>query len=198
MSLTRRSTLVGVATMAAAAHAAVKTPKGPGLIMSEGPAGWWDSERCSCPRVLRNDDGSWSMRYYGRDPSFDDAFTLPTGRIGHARSKDGVTWERMRGPLTMGAVFEASSDPNRFDCGHVGVGGVSRDGDQVFRRRSDRHHHAAQHVEGFSDASRSRHVARWPELDADRRPLSRRDAGCRQAGRIRRRHGRLAAPAEGG
>ncbi len=125
-----RRTILGAAALLATskAEAAVKTPKGPGLILSEGPDGWWDSERASCPRVLRNTDGTWSMWYYGRDPTFDDAYTLPTGRVGHARSNDGITWERVRGPLTMGAVFEASPDKTRFDCGHVGVGGVSRQG----------------------------------------------------------------------
>ena len=130
--INRRTMLAAGAALATIdAEAAVKTPKGPGLIMSEGPSGWWDSERCSCPRVLRNADGTWSMWYYGRDPSFDDAFTLPTGRIGHARSNDGITWERVRGPLTMGAVMEASPDKTRFDCGHVGVGGVSRQGEEL-------------------------------------------------------------------
>lgn len=132
MRLGRRQTLAGFgALISAPASAAVKVPKGPGLILSEGPEGRWDSERCSCPRVLRNADGSWSMWYYGRDPGFDDSYSLPTGRIGHARSDDGIKWNRVTGPLTMGAVLEASSDPNRFDSGHVGVGGISREGEEL-------------------------------------------------------------------
>jgi hypothetical protein len=96
-------------------------PSGPGLIFGPGPAGSWDSERVSCPRVLRAADGSWLMWYYGRDPGFDRRITLPTGRVGLARSADGIRWERVPGPLTMGAVFEPHPDPARFDSGHVGI-----------------------------------------------------------------------------
>jgi hypothetical protein len=99
-------------------------PGGPGLIFGPGPAGSWDAERVSCPRVLRAADGSWLMWYYGRDPGFDRRITLPTGRVGLARSTDGIHWERVRGPLTMGAVFEPHADPARFDSGHVGVSDV--------------------------------------------------------------------------
>ena len=35
--------------------------KGAGRIFGPGPEGWWDSERVSCPRVLRNPDGGWIM-----------------------------------------------------------------------------------------------------------------------------------------
>jgi hypothetical protein len=99
-------------------------PSGPGLIFGPGPAGSWDAERVSCPRVLRAADGSWLMWYYGRDPGFDRRITLPTGRVGLARSADGIRWERVRGPLTMGAVLEPHPDPARFDSGHVGVSDV--------------------------------------------------------------------------
>ncbi len=73
---------------------------------------------------MRGADGVWKMWYYGRDASFDRQILLPTGRCGLATSVDGVHWERVRGPLTMGAVFEPSSDPGRFDSAHLGVSDV--------------------------------------------------------------------------
>jgi hypothetical protein len=91
----------------------------PGLVLGPGPAGWWDSERVSCPRVLRMPDGTWKMWYYGRDPAFDREINMQTGRVGLAESKDGFHWKRVKGPLTMGSVFEPSSG-DRFDNGHVG------------------------------------------------------------------------------
>ncbi|MDX2225437.1 MAG: hypothetical protein SFV21_21975 [Rhodospirillaceae bacterium] len=141
--MTRRTAATSLAAMAglgvraataaegeAAPTGPIKVPTGPGLLFREGPPGWWDSERCSCPRVLRGADGVWRMWYYGRDPDFDDSYILPTGRIGLATSSDGIAWQRVRGPLTMGAVLEPSADETRFDSGHVGVGGVSHDNDQ--------------------------------------------------------------------
>ncbi|MCS7003422.1 MAG: glycosyl hydrolase, partial [Dehalococcoidia bacterium] len=95
-------------------------PSNPGLLFGPGPEGWWDSERCSAPTVLRLPDGTWRMYYYGRDATFDRAINFPAGRSGVAESTDGVRWTRVRGPLTLGAVFEPSADPTRFDCGHVG------------------------------------------------------------------------------
>jgi predicted GH43/DUF377 family glycosyl hydrolase len=92
----------------------------PGMILGPGPAGWWDSERVSCPRVLRLADGRWRMWYYGRDPSFDREINMQSGRVGLAESRDGLRWTRIRGPLTMGAVFEPSTG-DRFDSGHVGI-----------------------------------------------------------------------------
>ena len=132
-TFTRRETLALAGTAVAASSLitpAIAAPKGPGLILPEGPAGSWDSERTSCPRVLREADGVWKMWYYGRDPSFDNAYSLPTGRVGLAESKDGIHWNRVKGPLTMGAVLEPSADPARFDSGHVGVGSVMRDNNQ--------------------------------------------------------------------
>jgi len=97
----------------------------PGLVLTPGSQGWWDSERVSSPQVMRCPDGTWKMWYYGRDASFDRQINLPTGRCGLAISPDGVHWERLRGSLTMGAVFEPSSDQSRFDSAHVGVSDVN-------------------------------------------------------------------------
>jgi len=94
----------------------------PGLVLGPGPEGWWDSERVSCPTVLLEPDGSWKMWYYGRDPTFDRMINMPTGRSGLAISQDGITWERARGPLTMGAVLEPSpATVDRFDNSNVGI-----------------------------------------------------------------------------
>ncbi|MGH7999170.1 MAG: glycosyl hydrolase [Brasilonema sp.] len=103
----------------------ITTVNQPGLIFTPGPEGWWDSERVSSPHVMRCLDGSWKMWYYGRDASFDREINLPTGRCGLAISTNGVDWQRVKGPLTMGAVFEPSPDPSRFDSAHVGVSNVT-------------------------------------------------------------------------
>lgn len=103
-------------------------PAQPGLILGPGPAGWWDCERVSGPRVLRCADGRWRMWYYGRDPAFDREINLPTGRCGLATSADGVHWVRERGPLTDGAVLEPHPDATRFDCGHVAVSDLHETG----------------------------------------------------------------------
>jgi hypothetical protein len=66
------------------------------------------------------------MWYYGRDAAFDPAIRLPSGRIGFARSSDGIRWQRVQGPATRGAVMDPSDDPSRFDSAHVGVGDVER------------------------------------------------------------------------
>ena len=98
--------------------------KNAGLIFTPGSENWWDSERISNPIVMHCGDRNWKMWYYGRDPNFDRAINLPTGRCGLAISEDGIHWERVRGNLTMGAVLEPSSDENRFDSGHIGVNDV--------------------------------------------------------------------------
>lgn len=107
-------------------------PGGPGLLFGPGPQGSWDSERVSSPRVLLGEDGVWRMWYYGRDPSFDRMINLPTGRCGLAVSDDGIHWRRQPGPGVMGSVFDPSEDDSRFDCGHVGVSDVVRDGDAFY------------------------------------------------------------------
>ncbi|MBU7586245.1 MAG: glycosyl hydrolase [Nostoc sp. TH1S01] len=96
----------------------------PGLVLTPGPEGWWDSERISSPQVLRCLDGTWKMWYYGRDAEFDRQINLPTGRCGLAISADGIHWQRVPGSLTQGAVFEPHPAPQRFDSAHVGVSNV--------------------------------------------------------------------------
>ncbi|MCS7001395.1 MAG: glycosyl hydrolase [Dehalococcoidia bacterium] len=98
-----------------------------GLVLGPGPEGWWDSERVSSPQVKIMPDGTYRMWYYGRDATFDRQINLPTGRTGLATSTDGIHWERVRGPLTMGAVLDPSDNPNRFDCAHVGVTDIVED-----------------------------------------------------------------------
>jgi hypothetical protein len=120
--------LGGVLVNRAPAADPVPPASEPGLILRPGPPGWWDSERVSCPRVLREGNGQWRMWYYGRDPTFNRAINLPSGRSGMATSKDGIHWERVRGPLTMGAVLEPSVPEERFDSGHVGITDVHPDG----------------------------------------------------------------------
>jgi hypothetical protein len=77
--------------------------------------------------VLRLADDTWLLWYYGRDRGFDRQIGLPSGRIGLARSDDGLTWQRVAGPCTQGAVLDPHPDPERFDSAHVGVGSVMRD-----------------------------------------------------------------------
>jgi len=100
----------------------------PGLVLGPGPKGWWDTDQVSSPQVLREPDGTWKMWYYGRDATFDPMIGLPSGRCGMAVSRDGVTWERIRGPLTMGAVFEpVPPTEDRFDNSHVGISDIYYD-----------------------------------------------------------------------
>ncbi len=100
-----------------------------GRVLVPGPVGWWDSRAGSSPQVLRLPGGRWRMYYYGRDVDFPKDVGLPSGRVGVAESADGVHWEKVSGPLTMGAVLEPHPDQRRFDCTHVGVTDVHyRDG----------------------------------------------------------------------
>jgi hypothetical protein len=139
MTLDRRSfglgliALTGTALAASRRAVAAGAPDpralAPGLVLplSTDPQAW-DTQTVSCPRVLRMGPRDFRMWYYGRDPSFDPAIRLPSGRIGLARSTDGIHWTRVRGPGVRGSVFDPSPDPARFDSAHVGVGDVQRDG----------------------------------------------------------------------
>lgn len=88
----------------------------------------WDSLTMSTPRVLRFGPRDFRMWYYGRDAAFDPQISLPTGRVGLARSRDGLQWTRVRGPEERGSIFNPAADADRFDSGHVGVGDVTFDG----------------------------------------------------------------------
>lgn len=98
-----------------------------GKLFGHGPRGWWDSYQVSGPHVIQDSKDSWTMWYYGHDVAFDPMVQLPTGRVGVARSKDGINWERVRGPLTLGSVFEpVHPNEDRFDNAHVGISDVYR------------------------------------------------------------------------
>jgi len=98
-----------------------------GLIVGVGPAGRCDDYRLG-GAVVDHDaiSGLWRMWYYCRDRTFDGPPTLGSGRIAHARSIDGIHWQRIDGPGALGSVFEPSPDPAAFDSLHVGLGDVTR------------------------------------------------------------------------
>ena len=110
---------------------------------------WWDSNCYSGPVVVPGplptsggggggaDPGTpaaqgWRMYYYGRDTDMwrrgvkPPPGGVPTGRIGLAVSEDGIMWDRCRGPLPGGAVFDPSEDADAFDAVQVAVGDVIR------------------------------------------------------------------------
>lgn len=98
-----------------------------GLIFGNGSNGRCDDFRVGGAIVDHDPIGrTWRMWYYCRDTAFDGPPTLGTGRIGHARSDDGITWQRINGPLTRGAVFEPSNDQHDFDSMHVGLTDITR------------------------------------------------------------------------
>jgi DNA-binding transcriptional ArsR family regulator len=67
-----------------------------------------------------------TRRFWEKRPdAMERLLNLPTGRCGLATSTDGIHWDRVKGPLTMGAVFEPSPDPDRFDSTHVGISDVT-------------------------------------------------------------------------
>lgn len=104
-----------------------------GPVLAPGSEGtdWWDARNSASPVVLPPGPGEsrWRMWYYGREGttwSGDVEAFLPTGRIGTAISDDGISWKRLRGPLSGGACFDPSVDEDAFDSVHVGVGDVVR------------------------------------------------------------------------
>jgi hypothetical protein len=130
MTATRRQFTTGLLALAAngpaarAATGAEAATEGLVLPLAASPRAW-DSLTVSNPRVLRFGPRDFRMWYYGRDAAFDPEISLPTGRVGLARSRDGIHWHRVRGPGPRGTVFDPSTDPAAFDRGHVGVGDVT-------------------------------------------------------------------------
>lgn len=174
MILTRRefgSGLLACATPVARARATTSVV----LALNPDPAAW-DSLTVSCPRVLRVGSRDFRMWYYGRDAAFDPEIRLPSGRIGLARSRDGIHWTRVRGPATRGAVMDPATDPSRFDSTHVGVGDVQRDGDgyEMWYFGGDRAEMeiAGQRMRGFPlriGRARSRDGLHWQRIDGPAR-----------------------------
>lgn len=87
--------------------------------------------------------GEWFMWYHGRGGGSPPAAALPpisSGRIGLARSSDGIIWERVLGPGPGGSVLSENDDQWwSFDTAHVGLGDVvpleEDAGDRVYERR---------------------------------------------------------------
>jgi hypothetical protein len=72
----------------------------------------------STPRVLRFGPRDFRMWYYGRDAAFDPEISRPTGRVGLARSRDGMHWKRVPDPAR-GAVLDvgAAGEPHSGSAG---------------------------------------------------------------------------------
>jgi hypothetical protein len=100
-----------------------------GFVYGPGPAGRCDEMRVG-GGVVDFDaiGGIWRMWCYCRDRELHTIAPKPlgSGRISLATSPDGVAWTRYDGPLTKGAVFEPSDDPEAFDNLHVGLTDVTR------------------------------------------------------------------------
>ena len=104
----------------------------PGLVLAPGPTGRCDDYRVGGAAVDRDSvSGAWRMWYYCRDAAYARAAppTLGSGRVAYATSYDGIVWKRVDGSEELGAILAPASDPTRFDCGHVGLTDVTRDGE---------------------------------------------------------------------
>ncbi|CAM9268216.1 unnamed protein product [Chrysoparadoxa australica] len=103
-----------------------------GLVFprDDGPE-WFDRGCAAGARVQRylHDEGDrWVMWYHARDEFFeeDDVVTTGTGRIGMARSSDGLTWTREKGTNSGGSVFDINSEQWwGFDTAAVGLGDIT-------------------------------------------------------------------------
>jgi hypothetical protein len=90
---------------------------GSGAVLSLGPAGNFDSAGVSFPYVIRN-GAAFEMWYNG--------FNGSVFAIGFATSTDGVTWTRVAGPLSQGAVLRPTGAAT-FDQSIVAAPAVIRD-----------------------------------------------------------------------
>lgn len=98
-----------------------------GFVLGTGPEGRCDDFRVG-GAIVDHDAVSdqWRMWYYCRDTAFGGPPTLGTGRIAHARSDDGIHWQRIDGACARGAVFAPSDDSAAFDSLHIGLADISR------------------------------------------------------------------------
>lgn len=95
-----------------------------GFVHGVGPTPRCDDDKVGVASPLWDAKSKeWLLWYYCRDRNFTKEAppSLGTGRVALARSRDGIKWERVNGPLTLGSVLEPSTDRSDFDSLHVGV-----------------------------------------------------------------------------
>jgi hypothetical protein len=102
---------------------------GPSTCASD-PAITFDVGCVANPVILppKTKGEKWLLFYYGNAGSWHggvDCF-LPTGSCGLAESDDGITWEKVEGPLEGGAILAPTGNDEDFDGIHLGVGDVVR------------------------------------------------------------------------
>ncbi len=104
-----------------------------GWIFGPGPEGSCDDLKVGLG-VTRIDpkSGDYMFWYCARDKGFDPAIgrSFLSARVGLARSKDGVHFDRVRGKGDLGSVFAPSGRPEDFDAETVAVVDVQRVGDE--------------------------------------------------------------------
>ncbi|MCL4868875.1 MAG: hypothetical protein KJ063_07910 [Anaerolineae bacterium] len=94
-----------------------------GSVFDEGPAGDFDDSGVTYMVVMK-EGNLFRMWYSGYDAPATDS--TPLAGIGYATSMDGMTWTRIPGPLTDGAVLRAGV-PGDFDEHEVYVPYVLKD-----------------------------------------------------------------------
>ena len=96
------------------------------------PGGWFDSDMVGACAVQRLRPDRWIMWYAGRSSHIqNDVVPIATGAIGVAISDDGLVWERACGPGAAGECFVRATARPVSHASHVGVGDVTRVGDQL-------------------------------------------------------------------